>query len=92
MASVWMDKKPVNMLSTLAQADVTRTAQRKQKDGSRISVQCTDAVVLYKYMAGVDKGDQMRQYYRVRTKCTKYYKYMFWFLFDVTVTNAYTEG
>ena len=73
VASVWMDKKPVNILSTLAQADVTRTAQRKQKDGSRISVQCTDAVVLYnKYMAGVDKGDQMRQYYHVRTKCTKY--------------------
>ena len=69
------ETKPVNMLSTLAQADVTRTAQRKQKDGSRISVQCTDAVVLYnKYMAGVDKGDQMRQYYRIRTKCTKYYK------------------
>ena len=90
VASVWMDKKPVNMLSTLAQADVTRTAQRKQKDGSRISVQCTDAVVLYnKYMAGVDKGDQMRQYYRVRTKCTKNYKYIFWFLFDVAVTNAY---
>ena len=80
MASVWMDKKPVNMLSTLAQADVTRTAQRKQKDGSRISVQCTDAVVLYnKYMAGVDKGDSMRQYYRVRTKCTKYYKKIFLF-------------
>ena len=78
VASVWMDKKPVNMLSTLAQADVTRTAQRKQKDGSRISVQCTDAVVLYnKYMAGVDKGDQMRQYYRVRTKCTKNYKYTY---------------
>ena len=46
VASVWMDKKPVNMLSTLSQADATRTAQRKQKDGSRVSVQCTDAVVL----------------------------------------------
>ena len=90
VASVWMDKKPVNMLSTLAQADVTHTAQRKQKDGARVSVQCTDAVVLYnKYMAGVDKGDQLRQYYRVRTKCTKYYKYIFWFLFDVSITNSY---
>ena len=66
VASAWMDKKPVHLLSTLAQADVTHTAQRKQKDGSRISVQCPDAVVLYnQYMAGVDKGDQLRQYYRV---------------------------
>ena len=53
-------------------------------------MQCTDAVVLYnKYMAGVDKGDQLRQYYRVRTKCMKNYKYIFWFLFDVAITNAY---
>ena len=90
VASVWMDKKPVTMLSTLAQADVTHTAQRKQKDGSRVPVQCTDAVVLYnQYMAGVDKGDQLRQYYRVRTRCSKYYKYIFWFLFDCAITNSY---
>ena len=53
-------------------------------------MQCTDAVVLYnKFMAGVDKGDQLRQYYRVRTKCLKNYKYIFWFLLDVAITNAY---
>ena len=40
-------------------------------------------------MAGVDKGDQLRQYYRVRTKCRKKYKYIFWFLFDVVITNSY---
>ena len=90
VASVWQDKKPVHLLSTLAQADVTHTAQRKQKDGSRISVQCPDAVVLYnQHMAGVDRGDQLRQYYRVRTKCRKNYKYIFWFLFDVSITNSY---
>ena len=90
VASVWMDKKPVTMLSTLAQADATHTAQRRQRDGLRVSVQCPDAVVLYnQFMAGVDKGDQYRQYYRVRTKCIKNYKYIFWFLFDVAITNSY---
>ena len=63
IASVWMDKKPVMMLSTLAQPDV---AMRKQKDGTTT---CSDSVVLYKYMGGVDKGDQLRQYYRVRSRC-----------------------
>ena len=59
VASVWMDKKPVNMLSTLAQADVTHTIQKRQRDGTRAPTQCPDAVVLYnRYMAGVDKGDQ----------------------------------
>ena len=46
VASVWLDRKPVHLLSTLAQADVTHTAQRKENDGSRISVQCLDTVVL----------------------------------------------
>ena len=77
MASVWMDNKPVTMLSTVAQADVTHIAHRKQKDGTRAPVQCTDTVMLYnKYMSGVDKGDQLRQYYRVRMRCYKNYKYL----------------
>ena len=46
MASVWMEKKPVSLLSTLAQAAATHTALRKQKDGTRAPVQCTDAVVV----------------------------------------------
>ena len=90
VATAWMDKKPVTMLSTLAQADATHTVQRRQRDGNRASVQCPDAVVLYnRYMAGVDKGDQYRQYYHVRTKCVKNYKYIFWFLFDIAITNSY---
>ena len=90
VASVWMDKKPVTMLSTLSQAEESHTALRRQRDGTRVPVQCTDAVVLYnKYMAGVDKGDQIRQYYRVRTRCYKYYKYILWFLFDVSITNSF---
>ena len=40
-------------------------------------------------MGGVDHNDQLRQYYHVRLKCRKYYKYIFWFLFDVTVSNAF---
>ena len=36
-----------------------------------------------KYMGGVDRNDQLRQYYNVQMK------YIWWFLFDVCVTNAY---
>ena len=73
-----MDKKPVTMLSTLVQPDVERSARRKQKDGTRETVTCSDLGVLYnKYMGGVDKGDQLRQYYRVRSRCIKNYKYIF---------------
>ena len=40
-------------------------------------------------MGGVDHSDQLRGYYNVRMKCRKSYKYIFWFLFDLSVTNAY---
>ena len=40
-------------------------------------------------MGGIDEGDQLRGYYQVRLKCTKNYKYVFWFVFDVSVTNSF---
>ena len=39
-------------------------------------------------MGGVDRNDQLRQYYHVRLKSQKYYKYLFWMLFNVVITNA----
>ena len=40
-------------------------------------------------MGGVDRGGQLRSYYHVRLKSRKFCKYVFWFLFDVVVTNSY---
>ncbi len=37
----------------------------------------------------MDHNDQLRGYYHVRLKCRKYYKYLFWFLFDVAITNSF---
>lgn len=39
-------------------------------------------------MGGVDRNDQMREYYHVRLKSHKYYKYLFWTIFDVAITNS----
>ena len=41
------------------------------------------------HMGGVDRGDQLRGYYSCRTKSRKFYKYIFFFLFDVAITNGY---
>ena len=40
-------------------------------------------------MGGVDRGDQLRGYYRYPIKTRKFYKYIFYFLFEVAITNAY---
>ena len=41
------------------------------------------------FMGGVDHGDQLQGYYKCSVKTRKWYKYLFYFLFDVLVTNAY---
>ena len=89
-ATVWKDKKPVHIISTLSQPGEVGSVLRKEKDGSRVTVSCPTSILMYtKYMRGVDRGDQLRKYYSVRLKCNKNYKYVFWFLFDVCITNAF---
>ena len=64
--------------------------QRRLEDGSREDVQCPVSMMLYnKFMGGVDKNDQLRKYYHVALKCWKFYRYVFWFLLEASVINAY---
>ena len=68
-ASVWMDNKPVTVMSTNTQPSATGSVLRRQRDCSRISVPCPEAILSYNaHMGGVDQGDQLRGYYSCRTK------------------------
>lgn len=89
-ATAWLDNKVVNVLSTICETHDTQSTKRKAKNGTRIEVPCPNDVLSYcKNMGGVDRNDQLRHYYRVRLKSRKNYKYIFWFLFDLAITNAY---
>ena len=37
----------------------------------------------------MDLGDQYHKYYQVRMKSRKYYKYIFWFLFEICILNSF---
>lgn len=77
-------------MSTTSQPSATGAVLRRQKDGTRISVPCPEAIIIYnRYMGGVDRGDQVRGYYNCKVKSRKFYKYIFYFLFDVSITNAF---
>ena len=39
-------------------------------------------------MGGVDRNDQLREYYHIRLKSQKYYKCLFWMQFDVSISNS----
>ena len=64
-ASAWMDRKTVMVMSTNCQPSSTGTVSRKQRDGSTIEVPCPESIIHYNmFMGGVDRGDQLRGYYR----------------------------
>lgn len=76
----------VTVLSTNTQPHEQEVVQRRQRDGGKVAVRCPSAVAKYQqFMGGVDRCDQLRQY----SKCRKFYKYIFWFLFEAAVTNSY---
>ena len=90
MGTLWKDNKVVRALSTGFQPHDTGNVTRKQRDGTSVSVPCPASIIAYnKFMGGVDRNDQFRQYYHVRLRGRKYYKYIFWFLLDVSISNTY---
>ena len=87
--SLWQDKKVVSALSTGCEVG-EGSVLRREKSGARRTFQCPYNIIQYnKYMGGVDRNDQLRQYYCVRLKSRKFYKYIFWFLFELAVANSY---
>jgi len=87
----WIDKKPVYFVNNITHPREVTTVSRKQKDGSRKTLDCPQAVSLYnKYMGGVDMADAMRRLYSCSRKSkNKWYMRLFWFLVDTCVVNAY---
>ena len=87
---MWQDNRPVTLISTDSDPTTTSSVQRKKRDGTSTSYSCPNSLALYKqYMGGVDRNDQLRGCYHVRQKTRKHYKYIFWFLVDLAITNAY---
>ena len=87
-ASAWMDCKVVMVMSTNCQPSGSGTVHRKQMDGSSVEVACPESIICYnRFMGGVDRADQLRGYYRCRSKSRKFY--IFFFLFDVAITNTF---
>ncbi len=66
------------------------TTERTQKDGSKKTFNCPEAIVFYnKFMGGVDKADQYSTYYQVDRKSRKWWKRMFNRLLLITVSNCW---
>ena len=86
---LWQDTKPISCCFSNCDMS-TSNVNRKQKNGSALSLTCPTAIVNYNArMGGVDHNDQLRGYYNIEIKSRKYYKYLFYAALDVAITNTY---
>ena len=88
--TVWQDTKVVSVLSTNSQPSEVTQVSRKQKNGQKQIIKSPKLIANYnEHMGGVDHNDQLRQYYHIRARGHKYYKYLFYFILDVIITNTF---
>lgn len=90
VVTAWMDNKVVTVMSTNTQPGEKCPTLRRLRNGVRAEFTCAASIVAYSaHMVGVDRNDQMRQYYHIRTKSGKSYKYILWFCVEVVVANTF---
>ena len=73
--------------TNVSPAEVTVCCRRK--DGSRVEIPYNQNLQCVYGWCRHEINDQLREYYAVRTKSRKSYKYQFWFLFNVTIVNSF---
>ncbi len=86
----WKDKRVVSFLSTADQANAVTNVTRRRRDGTQHLVAAPTVVENYNNnMNGVDHADQLRTEYPTFRKSRKWWCYIFWFLVDVSICNAF---
>jgi hypothetical protein len=91
LACAWKDKKVIHTLSTADDpANIASHVARKQRNGTIRQVDCPVIIKEYNdYMNGVDRADQIRTTYSTYRTSRKWWHYLFWFLFDLAVSNSF---
>ncbi len=89
---VWFDKKPVTVLTTVGNCDVTakRIRSRLTETGFRNIVKPKAIEDYNKNMGGTDLADQFFQYYSHTHRSVKWWKRVFFHMLEVCLVNAST--
>lgn len=90
LVTIWHDKRQVAVLSTNCQPNQTVTVQRRAKQPPHVRrVSIPAPIKQYNtFMGGVDLNDQFRSYYTSGRTGKKWWRYVFWYLLDVSICNA----
>lgn len=91
VAIKWYDNKPVHLLSNYVGIEQLDTCKRW--DGKllkNVEIDRPFAIAEYnKYMGGVDLSDTFMSLYKIDVKSRIFYMRLFFYILDVTVTNAW---
>ena len=101
VAAVWLDKRPVSILSTVHAPYVHTWSMnnkpgqmlevtRRKPDGTEQHIPCPPAEYGYQqFMRGVDRGDQMMKTFNVARKSRKAWKKLFSYGLEISLMNAF---
>ena len=91
----WMDRKPVNLLTTTANPLELSTCRRWRKTrkaggkGRHMQLSCPKVLETYmQYMRGVDVYSQRESYARIGRKTPRWWPHLAWFMIDIAINNA----
>lgn len=83
--SAWKDKRPVYMITTNHHPHLVVSRNRYGKQ----QIKPIEVVDYNKYMSGIDRADQMLAYYSTPKRTLRWYKKVFFHIFDMIVSNAF---
>ena len=86
----WHNKRDVAFLSTNVSPDESFRPVSRIHNRQNVNIEKPRVSDVYTaHMGGVDRADQLRSFYCCGWQSKKWYRYIFWFLFNVSVCNAF---
>lgn len=86
----WHDKRDISFLSTNVLPSEPARVVPRQRNGRHFNIEKPRVADVYtSHMGGVDRADQLRSFYFTGYSSRKWYRYIFWFLFNLSVCNAF---
>ena len=89
VACAWQDKRTVHVLSSTSNPELVETRRRTVAGIEEIVMKPRPIADYNQFMGGVDLADQLRQVHTIHQKHRKWWKYLCYYLLDVSIVNAY---
>lgn len=90
VATLWKDKRPVAVLSTLTNTKPEMGEAERKAPGGMKKVAIPKPVLRYnESMGGVDLADQLHSYYPVGRPSVRWWRYICWWLLQTAMINSF---